>query len=141
MKKLIALFVLLLGLGLTKSQAQTTTNIAYRITVETVTAGVTNSVNTNYRFDYGVKKDAFRVDGINLAYASYVTAQGTNAVLTIGQWLKQQHNVLIDAYASQKQQADNQALLAKLTSLLTSNVDLLSASDLTSLNTIAAKAP
>lgn len=37
--------------------------------------------------------------------------------------------------------ADNTALLAKLQALLLQNPDLLSASDLTSLNTIAAKAP
>lgn len=47
------------------AQAQTVTNIAYRITVETGTVGVsTNSVNTHLRLDYGTSKDLTRINGI-----------------------------------------------------------------------------
>lgn len=126
------LLLALLALGAFTVQAQT--NVAYRITVD--------GVSTSWSYDAaGTKKDIARIDGLKFAYGVYVTTQGTNTVLAMGPWLKQQHVFLIDDYSSQKQRADYAALLAKLTSLLTANADLLNAGDLSSLNTIAAKAP
>lgn len=140
MKTILA--ILALAAAVFTVQAQTTTNLDFRLQVETVTAGVTNKTTTNWRFDYGTKKDATRVDGANFAYAAYVTSLGTNGVpLAFGPWWKRQDIALVDNYAQQKQQADNTVLLQKLTSLLTSNSDLLSNADLNNLATIAAKAP
>ena len=133
---------LLIAIGLAaftlSAQAQTTTNISYRVIVETVTAGVTNSVTTNFRYDYGTKKDALKVDGFALAFAQYKAAGGAQ---DFGGWLKIDIGDRAKAYQDAKQASDNAALLAKLQALLTTSPDLLSASDLTSLNTIAAKAP
>lgn len=138
MKTILAI----LALGAVSAYAQTTTNLDYRLQVETVTSGVTNKTTTNWRYDYGAKKDAARVDGANWAYAAYVTSLGANGTpLAFGPWLKRQHTVLLDSYSDQKQAADNKVLLQKLTSLLTANSDLLTAGDLSSLSTIAAKAP
>lgn len=136
MKTLIS--ILALATSAFIAQAQTTTNLAYRITVETVTAGVTNSVNTNFRYDASGAKDALKINGYALAFAQYKAQGGAQ---DFGGWLKIDTTDRAQAYAAVKQQADNAALLAKLTALLTANVDLLSAGDLTSLNTIAAKAP
>lgn len=130
MKKLIAL--VLLAASAFVAQAQT--NIAYRITVD--------GVNTAWTYDVtGTKKDQARVAGLIYAYGVYAAAQGTNAVLALGPWLRRQHVVLVDDYANQKQTADNAALAEKLISLLTVNSDLLNAADLAALNTVAAKAP
>lgn len=132
MKKFIAI-LFLAGAFTVATQAQT--NIAYRITVD--------GVNTSWSYDAaGSKKDVARIDGIKFAYNVYTNSLATNVVaLAIGPWLKQQHVVLIDDYSAQKQKADNATILAKLISLLTLNADLLSASDLSSLTTIANKAP
>lgn len=129
----------LLFLAIATAKAQTVTNIAYRITVETGTVGgSTNSVNTNLRLDYGTAKDLNRINGFVFSWNSYKASGGTN---TLGDWLKTDVKDRADAYAATKNQADNAALLAKLQSLLMANPDLLSASDLSNLQTIAAKAP
>lgn len=131
MKKLITLLLLLLG----GAAAHAQTNVAYRITVD--------GVNTSWSYDSaGGNKDVARLTGLKFAYAVYTNNLPTNAVaLAMGPWLKQQHVVLIDDYASQKQQKDNATTAAKIVNLLTVNADLLSASDLNALATIAAKAP
>lgn len=141
MNKLIALALLLASAFV--AQAQTTTNLSYVITVETVTGGVTNLLNpVTLRYDYGNKKDSLRIDGFNFAYGAYAATFGTNTpALNFKQWLKRQEQSLPDNYAAQKQAADNAATLAKLTVLLTSQSDLLSTADLNNLTTIAAKAP
>lgn len=136
MKRII--LIAALALGTISLRAQTTTNIAYRVTVETVTGGVTNNVNTNFRYDAGTAKDATKINGLALAFAQYKANGGAQ---DFGGWIKIDIGDRSKAYADVKTQADNAALLAKLTSLLTANADLLSGSDLTSLNTIAAKAP
>lgn len=132
----------LLSLGLLATaltaQAQTTTNLAYRITVETVTAGVTNSVNTNFRYDASGASDAAKINGFALAFATYRAGGGSK---DFGAWLKQDVTDRAKAYADAKAAVDNAALLAKISALLLSNPDLLSASDLSNLATIAAKAP
>lgn len=121
------------------AQAQTVTNLSFRVTVETgVVGGTTNSVNTTLRLDYGVAKDLTRINGLVYAWNAYRGAGGTN---DLGMWLKTDLKDRADSYAATKQSADYAGLVAKLTSLLLQNPDLLSASDLSSLNTIAAKAP
>lgn len=137
MKKLLVL--LALAAAMYATQAQTVTNIAYRVTIETGTVGgTTNSVVTNLRLDYGTAKDLVRINGFVYAWNGYKTGGGASL---FGDWLKTDIKDRADSYAAVKAQADYTALVAKLTSLLMTNPDLLSASDLTSLNTIAAKAP
>ena len=139
MKKL--LLISLLALPITVA-AQSTTNVTYRIQVESVTAGVTNTVAQNWRFDAGGSgRDKARLAGLHFAYGNYVNAQGTNTVLNFGPWLRQQHTALVDDYANQKQAADNTTLAQKIATLLTSQSDLLSNADINNLNTIAAKLP
>lgn len=136
MKKLILLALLVLTLA---AKAQTVTNIAWRITVETGTVGgATNSVNSNIRLDYGVAKDLTRINGWVFAWNAAKASGNTNI---LGDWIKTDTKDRSDQYAAVKQASDNTALVQKLTSLLLQNPDLLSASDLSNLNTIAAKAP
>lgn len=135
MKTLLTIAILFFAVSVS---AQTTTNIDYRVIVETVTGGVTNKVTTNFRYDASVKKDGLKIDGLALAFAQYKAAGG---VQDFGGWLKIDIGDRAKAYADAKQAVDNAALLAKLTSLLNGNPDLLTAGDLSSLNTIAAKAP
>lgn len=115
--------------------AQTTTNLQWKVTVETVVAGVTNSSNATLRFDYGNKKDALSVDGLAKAFGN------TPGAADFPAWLKQDVKDRAKAYSDVKLAADNAVLLAKLTTLLQSNPDLLTSGDLSSLATIAAKAP
>lgn len=137
MKTLIAIAAI--AFAALSSQAQTVTNLAFRITVETgVVGGTTNSVNTNLRLDYGTAKDLTRINGWVYAWNAYKVAGGTN---DLGSWLKTDLKDRADSYAATKQAADHAGLVAKLTSLLLQNPDLLSASDLSTLATIAAKAP
>lgn len=137
MKKLFSIGLLLISALATN--AQTTTNLAYRVTVETVTAGVTNSVNTNFRYDWGANtKDGLKIAGLAAAFATYRNGGGQS---DFGGWLKQDISDRAKSYQDAKQAADNSALVTKLLSLILSNPDLLSASDLSNLNTISAKAP
>lgn len=134
MKKLLV--ILALSVTALIAQAQSVTNIVWRVQVETGTVGgTTNTVTTNFRWDYGSAKDLTRVNGYVFAYNN---SKSTN---TLNQWIKADVADRADSYAAVKASADYQSLLAKLSLLLLSNPDLLSASDLSSLNTIAAKAP
>jgi hypothetical protein len=135
MKTLFAIAMLCFAVS---ASAQTSTNIDYRVIVETVSGGATNKVTTNFRYDASNKKDGLKIDGLALAFAQYAAAGGAQ---DFGGWLKIDTGDRAKAYADAKQASDNAALLAKLTSLLTTNPDLLSNADITSLNTIAAKAP
>lgn len=116
------------------TQAQSITNLVTKFTVN----GVTNATLT--LDGVSSKKDAALIAGTVFAYGSYVTAQGTNAVVVYDSWLKQNYKDFITGYAVQKQVADNAVLKAKISYLL-ENTDLLTAGDLSSLATIAAKAP
>lgn len=121
------------------ANAQTVTNIVWRVQVETGTVGgTTNTVTTNFRYDYGTAKDLLKVNGYVFAWNTYKASGGTN---DLNVWLKTDVADRAASYAAVKQAADNTALLAKLQSLLLTNPDLLSASDLSQLNTIAGKAP
>lgn len=120
------------------TKAQTTTNIAWRITIETVTAGVTNSVNTNFRWDASVKKDALKIDGVAYYFGQYVAGGGTD---TFGQWLRTDVNDRAKTYSDAKVAADNAVIAAKIQTLLTSQSDLLSTAQLNQLAAIAALLP
>lgn len=135
MKQLVLLALTALALP---CAAQTTTNLDLRIRVETVSGGVTNTVTTNFRYDYSTKKEALLIDGLALAFGKYRANGGTN---DFGAWLRTDYRDRAKEYQDAKQREDNAALLAKLQALLLGNPDLLSAGDLSSLNTIAAKAP
>lgn len=143
MKRIQILAILALIAASLAAQAQTTTNVTVRWTVETVTANVTNSVNTSLRLDYGTRtKDSIRIDGLSFAYANYLATLSTNDVpLAFGPYMKAYYTTIIDSYAKQKQAGDNAAMAAKITQLLTQQSDLLSNADLNNLATIAAKAP
>lgn len=121
------------------AKAQTVTNIAWRVQVETGTVGgTTNTTTTNFRYDYGTAKDLVKINGYVFAWSQYQASGGTN---TLNAWIKTDVGDRAKAYGDVKTAADNTALLAKLQALLLQNPDLLSTSDLASLNTIAAKAP
>lgn len=141
MKKLLCLTLLLAGAFV--ANAQTTTNVIISITQEKVSGGTTNATTLSFSFDQGTKKGIARVDGLNFAHQSYANTFGTNAPSdNFKQWLKNEViTPIADNYSQQKQQADNAALLQKLTSLLTQNIDLLNASDISNLQAVAAKAP
>lgn len=83
------LSILFLVLLASFAEAQTTTNIAFRISVETVTAGTTNTVNTTLRLDYGTAAEAFSIDGFALGHAQNIAANGTNAP-TFGVYMRQE---------------------------------------------------
>ena len=129
---------LILSLAFLQTHAQSTTNIITRWTLEVVTGGITNSQQLNLRWDYGTKREALLIDGLNFAYSNYLVAGGTN---TFHQWLRANYATHVKNYADQKQDADNRETLRKLTILLTAESDLLSNADLNNLATIAAKAP
>lgn len=141
MKTLLTLTLALLCLPFT-GQAQTVTNVTIKVTVDVINTGVsTNSVNSTLKFDSANKNDLLRNQGWAFAYGAYVTAQGTNTPVAFENYVKQQVKALSDNYAGQVQQAQNAATLTALTKLLTLNFDLLSISDISNLQTIAAKAP
>lgn len=121
--------------------AQSTTNIITRWTLEVITGGITNSQQLNLRWDYGTKREALLIDGLNFAYSSYLASQATNTPASFHQWLRANYLSHVKNYADQKQDADNRETLRKLTILLTAESDLLSNADLNNLATIAAKAP
>lgn len=124
------------------AHAQSTTNLTYRIQVESVTAGVTNTTTTNWRYDAGgTKKDTNRLAGVHYAYGVYLATVGTNTPLAMGVWLKNAHVMLIDDYATQKVTADNAAIATKIQTLLTTQSDLLSTAQLNQLAAIAALLP
>ena len=138
MKKLIALA--LIGLAALAAQAQTTTNVVIRATVETVTAGVTNSTSATLRLDAGgSKRDVFAVNGLVSAFAKY-RANASNTK-TFDQWLKQEALDQAEAYGRTAQQEAIATTAANIQKLLTQYPDLLSNADLNNLTTIAAKAP
>lgn len=135
MKKLFIIIGLLTA-GFT-AQAQTT-NLIYKVTVEVVTAGVTNSSNATLKLDNAVKRDAFLIAGVGAAFAKYAADGGA---LAFDNWLKTDIKDRLAEYGKVKAALDNEATAAKINSLLTLNPDLLSTADVNNLATIAAKAP
>lgn len=121
------------------AQAQTTTNFVWRVQEQHVTAIATNIVSTsNFTWDSATKKEKARVDGMIYAFGKYQAGGGQN---TLVQWIRTDTNDRGQEYANAKQREDNAAVLAKLTILLTTDVDRLDNADLNNLATIAAKLP
>lgn len=76
------LLTLAIGLASLSASAQSTTNLAYRVTIEVVTAGVTNSTQSIIRLDDGTKREKFLIAGVISAYEK---SGSTNTFLN---WLK-----------------------------------------------------
>jgi hypothetical protein len=138
MKKTLAL---LIGLAcLTAAQAQSTTNVVIKATVEVVTAGVTNSTSSTLRYDAGgSKRDIFAANGLISAFGKY-RANAANTK-TFDAWLKQEYGDHAEAYGRVYQQEQISTTAAAIQKLMTQFPDLLSNADLNNLTTIAAKAP
>lgn len=115
-----------------------TTNLTFRITVETISSGVTNSTVTTLKLDGSTAKDTLLSAGALDAWARYRASGGTAA---LDLWLKQDIRDRLMEYARAKLLADNATLVTQLTTLLTSQSDNLSLSDINNLKTIGAKAP
>jgi hypothetical protein len=109
MKTLLILAAL--AMGLAQAGAQTVTNITFRVSVETVTGGVTNTVNTPLRLEgAGSESDVFGVNGLLNAYALNVAANGENAP-TLGVFLRQEiKDQVIRPYSKVAQDAAKKAL-------------------------------
>lgn len=69
------LLVLLLSSAAALAQ---TTNLAFRVSVETVNGGVTNTVNSTIRLDFGNEKEAFTINGFADVYNKAVASGETN---------------------------------------------------------------
>jgi hypothetical protein len=133
MKKLLTILAIVASPFV--AQAQTTTNLIFRVQQQNVVAGVsTNIVDTaNFTWDHATKKDALKIDGFLFG--------ATGSPLAFVNWIKQDISDRAKAYSDVKLARDNAALAAKLTELLTKQTDLLSNADLNNLATIAAKLP
>jgi hypothetical protein len=109
MKKLLITIAAVASLY--QAEAQTVTNIAFRVTVETVTAGVTNSVNSTVRYEgAGSEQDVFAVNGLAVAYAKNVEANGVNAP-TFPVFLRQDiRDQVVRPYSKAAQDAAKKAL-------------------------------
>jgi hypothetical protein len=116
------------------AQAQTTTNLIFRVQEQHVTAGVSNVVDTaNFTWDYATKKDALKIDGFRFGAAG--------SALPFVNWIKQDINDRAKAYSDVKVAQDNAVIAAKITQLLTTDSDLLSNAQKTQLSNIAALLP
>jgi len=134
------IIAVIIGLAALTAQAQSTTNVVIRTTVEVVTAGVTNSSASTLRLDAGGnKRDVFALNGLVAAFAKY--RANTANTKTFDQWLKQEAVDLTEAHGRAYQQEQIAATATKINALLTQFPDLLSNADLNNLTTIAAKAP
>lgn len=136
MKTILALLTLLALLVSVQAQ---TTNIAVRVTVTVVTGVATNTAQTTLNLSPDVPKEKIMIDGAVWEYAAAKVNGQTNA---FDFWLarvkiKDEFKATADAF----NRVQSAATLAKLTQLLTVDRDLLSASELSSLVTIADKAP
>lgn len=133
MKKLF--FALALSALPFVAHAQSPTNIQLRVTWD----GVNSTLNLD---STGSKKDTNRIAGLVYAYSVYTNSLSTNVVPLAPQiWLRNNHTLLIDDYASQKQAKDNAAIAAKIQMLLTTQSDLLSSAQMSQLVAIAALLP
>lgn len=104
--------ILLAALALTYSaSAQTSTNVVFRVTVETVTGGVTNSVQSTLRLEgAGTEPEVFAVNGLLTAYEQNVAANGENAP-TFPLFLRQEiRDQVVKPYAKVVQDAAKKAL-------------------------------
>lgn len=132
--------ILLLLLLTLSASAQLVTNIAVRVTADVVNIGVsTNSTQTTLNLKADIAKDRVLIDGVAWDYFSARSNGQTNSFDFYLARVKIKDDFKITADA--KNRAESAATLEKLTRLLTTEIDLLTAGDLSSLSTIAAKAP
>lgn len=133
MKKLLV--IITLAASAFVAQAQTTTNLIFRVQQQVVVAGASTNITdtANFTWDYVTKKDALKIDGFLFG--------ATGSSLAFVNWIKQDIGDRAKTYSDAKLARDNAALAAKLTELLTKQTDLLSNADLNNLATIAAKLP
>lgn len=140
MKTNLALLTILLGCF--AAHAQLVTNFIVQVKVDIVNTGVsTNSTQTtlNIKPDSSAK-DKVLSDGIVWFYnRQKATANETNE---LSFWTARTH--IKDKFkesADAKAREESSITLEKLSRLLSTDIDLLTAGDLSQLNTIAAKAP
>lgn len=120
------------------SRAADTTNIIFKVTVERVISGVTNSANTSFNVvPTGSQKDVARVNGLAWQYASARALGETNS---FDNWisktqLKDWTTILGDAYNRSIQQSTAEKLTLGLSTGAYSDADV------ATLTTISLKAP
>lgn len=104
------------------ADAQSVTNIAFRITVETISGGVTNSVNANYRLEgAGSESDVFGVNGLVAAWDLNRVANGDNAP-TFPVFLRQEiRDQVVRPYAKVVQDDAKKALAVDKVPLIIAN--------------------
>jgi hypothetical protein len=131
--------VLIFALCALPLAAQTTTNIQVTVKVTVTQAGVsTNIASSVLNLDPVTPKDLLRINGASF---SYYQARANGFTNTLDFFLaKQEFSDVLKADSDALNRANNTVTLGKITTLLTTQLDLLSASDLSSLTTIAAKA-
>jgi hypothetical protein len=136
MKTLLILAMLAFGLT---ANAQLTTNIQVTVKVTVTQAGVsTNIASSVMTLDSATPKDLLRINGASF---SYYQARANGFTNTLDFFLaKTEFSDVLKADSDALNRANNTVTLGKITTLLTTQLDLLSASDLSSLTTIAAKA-
>lgn len=139
MKANLALLTLLLGCF--TAQAQLVTNFAVRVTVDIVNTGVsTNTAQTtlNIKPDTSAK-DKVLSDGLVWFYNKQKATGETNE---LSFWSARVHlKDKLKETADMKAREESSITLEKISRLLSTDIDLLTTSDLSQLNTIAAKAP
>ncbi len=140
MKTLILLAALALSYS---ASAQSITNVAFRVTVETVTAGVTNSVQSTLRLEgAGSEPDVFGVNGLLTAYAQNVAANGENAP-SIQNFLRQEiRDQVVKPYSKVAQGAAKQSLAVdKIPTIIANQWENLTTQQKNQLAAIAAAFP
>jgi hypothetical protein len=103
--------------------------------VANVSTNIASSVMT---LDPATPKDLLRINGASF---SYYQARANGYTNTLDFYLaKQEFSDVLKADSDAYNRSQNTVTLGKITTLLTTQLDLLSAGDLASLSTIAAKA-
>ena len=131
------LLIAILTLAALSAGAQSVTNITVKITVEIAGVG-TNSSSIKLQQD-GTAKESRLVDG-NVWYYNYAKSNGLTTN-TFDGWLKDEAKTRLQLHADEKAVNDNQITAQKVSTILTTQPDLLSAAQKNQLATIAALLP
>jgi len=131
--------LLLFGFGAGALAQTPTTNIQVTVKVTVTIAGVsTNIASSVMTLDPGTPKDLLRINGASF---SYYRARASGFTNTLDFFLaKNEFSDVLKADSDAYNRASNTETLAKLGTLLTTQLDSLTAGDLANLATIAAKA-
>lgn len=129
-------FLLFIILTLPFTARAQSTNLALRVQEERVSGGVTNTITTNFRYDYGTAKDALKVDGYVFGWFQAKANGYTN---DLGAWIKQDMGDRAKNYRDAKSALDNAIILQRIQYLL-SNLDILG-TNFTTLSNISNLAP